>query len=128
MAHGSPPIRLPVVVPLFPLPNLVLFPRGSLLPLHIFEEGVNKRMVADFVKEPSRDRDGAAAARVEFRNHQSCSRDRTCGLPSGQFSPTHYFPTADIIFCSKAVYALSCERNPGSIYRKAELDRSPGPG
>ena len=38
---------LPAAVPLFPLPNVVLFPR-AVLPLHIFEERY-KRMMADVV-------------------------------------------------------------------------------
>jgi Lon protease-like protein len=37
--------RLPAAVPLFPLPNIVLFPR-AVLPLHIFEERY-KQMTAD---------------------------------------------------------------------------------
>src|SRR5436189_3401156 len=37
--------RLPAAVPLFPLPNVVLFPR-AVLPLHIFEERY-KVMTAD---------------------------------------------------------------------------------
>lgn len=39
---------LPAAVPLFPLPNVVLFPR-AVLPLHIFEERY-KRMMADVLE------------------------------------------------------------------------------
>ncbi len=39
------PVPAPAVVPLFPLPNLVLFPR-AVLPLHVFEERY-KAMTAD---------------------------------------------------------------------------------
>src|SRR3954452_7595280 len=39
---------LPAAVPLFPLPNVVLFPR-AVLPLHIFEERY-KRMTADVLE------------------------------------------------------------------------------
>src|SRR5256885_15605887 len=41
---GAKPV-LPAAVPLFPLPNTVLFPH-AVLPLHIFEERY-KRMTAD---------------------------------------------------------------------------------
>src|SRR4051794_21429730 len=40
--------RLPEVVPLFPLPNVVLFPK-AVLPLHIFEERY-KQMTADVLR------------------------------------------------------------------------------
>jgi len=40
--------ELPALVPLFPLPNVVLFPR-AVLPLHIFEERY-KRMTADVLR------------------------------------------------------------------------------
>src|SRR4051794_8131775 len=39
-------------VPLFPLPNVVLFPR-AVLPLHIFEERY-KKMTADVLRTPGR--------------------------------------------------------------------------
>src|SRR3989449_11647622 len=39
------PIRIPSVIPLFPLPNVVFFPR-TYLPLHIFESRY-RRMVRD---------------------------------------------------------------------------------
>src|SRR2546428_13786106 len=39
------PIRIPSVIPLFPLPNMVFFPR-TYLPLHIFEPRY-RRMVRD---------------------------------------------------------------------------------
>src|SRR5438309_9494585 len=39
------PIRIPGVIPLFPLPNVVFFPR-TYLPLHIFESRY-RRMVRD---------------------------------------------------------------------------------
>src|SRR5438552_2023140 len=44
MSHGDDPAKLDSV-PLFPLPNVVLFPR-AVLPLHIFEERY-KAMTAD---------------------------------------------------------------------------------
>jgi Lon protease-like protein len=40
--------RLPSAVPLFPLPNVVLFPK-AVLPLHVFEERY-KRMIADVLR------------------------------------------------------------------------------
>jgi Lon protease-like protein len=45
MSDSSGATALPAVVPLFPLPNVVLFPK-AVLPLHIFEERY-KRMTAD---------------------------------------------------------------------------------
>ena len=42
------PAELPALVPLFPLPNVVLFPR-AVLPLHIFEERY-KQMTADVLR------------------------------------------------------------------------------
>src|SRR4051794_16936820 len=45
MTPSPAPTRLPAAVPIFPLPNAVLFPR-CVLPLHIFEDRY-KRMAAD---------------------------------------------------------------------------------
>jgi Lon protease-like protein len=41
-------VELPALVPLFPLPNMVLFP-GAVLPLHIFEERY-KQMTGDVLR------------------------------------------------------------------------------
>jgi len=48
MSDSSGVPRLPEVVPLFPLPNVVLFPK-AVLPLHIFEERY-KQMTADVLR------------------------------------------------------------------------------
>ena len=50
MSDSSGATRLPATVPLFPLPNVVLFP-GAVLPLHIFEERY-KAMTADAIAGP----------------------------------------------------------------------------
>ena len=48
MIHPTAGKALPAAVPLFPLPNVVLFPR-AVLPLHIFEERY-KQMTADVLR------------------------------------------------------------------------------
>ena len=48
MAHAAHSIEDLSAVPLFPLPNVVLFPR-AVLPLHIFEERY-KQMMADALR------------------------------------------------------------------------------
>jgi len=48
MSGSENPHPLPAVVPVFPLPNVVMFPRG-VLPLHIFEERY-KKMTADVLQ------------------------------------------------------------------------------
>jgi Lon protease-like protein len=48
MSDMSGQKRLPAAVPLFPLPNVVLFPK-AVLPLHIFEERY-KQMTADVLR------------------------------------------------------------------------------
>ena len=48
MSDMSGEKRLPAAVPLFPLPNVVLFPK-AVLPLHVFEERY-KRMTADVLR------------------------------------------------------------------------------
>lgn len=48
MSDSSGVPRLPEAVPLFPLPNVVLFPK-AVLPLHIFEERY-KQMTADVLR------------------------------------------------------------------------------
>jgi len=48
MSHAPGVVRLPEAVPLFPLPNVVLFPR-AVLPLHIFEERY-KQMMSDVLR------------------------------------------------------------------------------
>jgi len=50
MGPSSTPNNLPAAVPLFPLPNVVLFPR-AVLPLHVFEERY-KQMTADALEGP----------------------------------------------------------------------------
>ena len=50
MANDKPQWKALTAVPLFPLPNVVLFPR-AVLPLHIFEERY-KAMTADALKGP----------------------------------------------------------------------------
>ena len=48
MSDSSGVPRLPSAVPLFPLPNVVLFPK-AVLPLHVFEERY-KKMTADVLR------------------------------------------------------------------------------
>jgi Lon protease-like protein len=48
MSDSSGVTRLPVAVPLFPLPNVVLFPK-AVLPLHVFEERYRK-MTGDVLR------------------------------------------------------------------------------
>jgi Lon protease-like protein len=48
MSDSSGVTRLPAAVPLFPLPNVVLFP-NAVLPLHVFEERY-KKMTADVLR------------------------------------------------------------------------------
>lgn len=48
MTDSSGQRRLPAAVPLFPLPNVVLFPK-AVLPLHVFEERY-KQMTADVLR------------------------------------------------------------------------------
>lgn len=48
MTDGPGPSSFPATIPLFPLPNVVLFPR-AVLPLHIFEDRY-KRMTADVLQ------------------------------------------------------------------------------
>ncbi|CAG0996646.1 Lon protease [Planctomycetaceae bacterium] len=69
-------IRLPDIsrsVPVFPLPDVVLFPHAH-LPLHIFEPRYRK-MVEDIVEQPPRDRLLAMGTLMET------SDDRTLGDP-----------------------------------------------
>ena len=62
------------LLPLFPLPNVVLFP-NVFLPLHIFEPRY-REMVADALGERSDDRHGAAAAGLGARLRRAAA-----GLP-----------------------------------------------
>jgi len=48
MSDSSGVTRLPAAVPLFPLPNVVLFPK-AVLPLHVFEERY-KKMTGDVLR------------------------------------------------------------------------------
>lgn len=69
-------IRLPDIsrsVPVFPLPDVVLFPHAH-LPLHIFEPRYRK-MVEDIIEEPPRDRLLAMGTLMESAD------DRTLGDP-----------------------------------------------
>ena len=60
------------LLPLFPLPNVVLFP-NVFLPLHIFEPRY-REMVADALDERSHDRHGAAAAGLGARLRRAAAR------------------------------------------------------
>jgi Lon protease-like protein len=73
MSDSSGVTRLPAAVPLFPLPNVVLFPK-AVLPLHIFEERYRKmtgdvlrthRQVAMSLLRPGWEKDYYARPAVE---------------------------------------------------------------
>ncbi|MBL8859607.1 MAG: LON peptidase substrate-binding domain-containing protein [Planctomycetes bacterium] len=48
----SPPSNAPLIVPVFPLPNVYLFP-GCVMPLHIFEPRY-RQMIEDLLDRPGR--------------------------------------------------------------------------
>ena len=82
------------VVPIFPLPNVVLFPFVA-LPLHIFEERY-RRMVEDALEERTADRHGASQAGLGDRTttrappiHEMVCLGRITAderFPSGEFN------------------------------------------
>ena len=68
MCYFSPVVPLPRLIPLFPLPNVVLFPQ-VLLPLHIFEPRY-REMVKDVAGG-----DDELIGMILLRGHEDIGRE-----------------------------------------------------
>ncbi len=120
---------LPSFIPIFPLPNVVLFPEVP-LPLHIFEPRY-RAMVRDALAGLGADRHGVAARRLGGRSTMPRPRSTGSAAPA-RSSRRRHCRTASSTSCSPGCseFEIVSEQRE-RLYRQASVvwrDRAPGGG
>ena len=124
-------MKLPDIIPLFPLPNVVFFPRMP-LPLHIFEPRY-RAMVRDAARGRAADRHGAAARRLGAGLRTAARRSSATGtvgemvrmeeLPDGRFNIVLRGLREFVIH--RELDARGVSRGGGQLARRRRGRRSP---